>query len=282
MLLVFLAPIVSACTSSSASEGETTLERVQREGEVTVGFANEQPYAYMNADGELTGVSVDIARTIMGNLGVQEVEGLLTEFATLIPGLQAERFDMVTAGMFITPGRAAAETVQFANPEFTVGEGLAVQAGNPLGIHSYQDIANNPEVTIAVPSGTIEYDYLIQSGVPESQILTVPDLASALSAVQSGRANAFTATEPALRSTIETAGDDSIEMVTDFTQPVIDGESVQDYGATVFREADQDFINVWNEELRKLEESGELLRILEKHGFNENNLPQGTTIDEAV
>lgn len=267
----------------SGSAGEkTTLETVQDQEYVTVGFANEQPYAYMNAAGELTGVSVDIAQAIMANLGVNEMEGLLTEFSTLIPGLQAERFDMVTAGMFITPSRADAEGIQFANPEFTVGEGLAVQEGNPLDLHSYEDIANNEEAVVAVPSGTIEYGYLIQSGVSVSQIVTVPDLASALSAVQSGRADAFTATGPALRATIEAANDASIIMVQDFEQPIIDGESTQDYGATVFRETDRDFIDAWNNELRKLEESGELLEIYQQHGFGEENLPQGTTIDEAI
>lgn len=282
LFMVFVVALAGCSVFGAENPEETTLEKVRREGYVTVGFANEKPYAYMNSDRELTGVSVEIARTIMENLGVGELRGVLTEFASLIPGLQAKRFDMVTAGMFITPDRAAAEAVQFANPEFTIGEALAVETGNPLDLHSYEDIAENDEALVAVPSGTIEYDYLIQSGVPEDRIVTVPDLASALSAIQSERADAITATQPALQATLDTAGDESIERVEDFQQPVIDGNPVQDYGATVFREADQEFIAAWNEELRKLEESGELLRILEEFGFTEENLPQGVTAEEAV
>lgn len=282
LFMVFAVALAGCSVFGAENPEETTLEKVQREGYVTVGFANEKPYAYMNSDLELTGVSVEIARTIMENLGIGELRGVLTEFASLIPGLQAKRFDMVTAGMFITPDRAAAEAVQFANPEFTIGEALAVEAGNPLELHSYEDIAENDEALVAVPSGTIEYDYLIQSGVPEDRIVTVPDLASALSAIQSGRADAITATQPALQATLDTAGDESLERVEDFQQPVIDGDPVQDYGATVFRDADQEFIAAWNEELRKLEESGELLEILEEFGFTEENLPQGITAEEAV
>lgn len=281
-LLVFsFVFILSGCQLFSSDE-QSTLDRVQEEGVVTVGFANEQPYAYQDAEGELTGSSVEIARRIMENLGVTEMQGVLTEFASLIPGLQAERFDMVTAGMFITPGRASADHVQFANPEYTIGEAIAVEAGNPLELYSYEDIAENEEAVIAVPSGTVEYNYLIEVGVPEDRIVTVPDMPSALAALQAGRADAITATGPSLQSIIDTAADDSIERVMDFSQPVIDGEEVINYGATVFREADQDFIDAFNEELNKLKESGELLEIIEPFGFTEDDLPGDATVDDAL
>lgn len=286
LMLLLLIPlmfiVLSSCGATSAKENKSTLETIQDQGYVTVGFANEQPYAYMNEDLELTGVSVDIARAVMENLGVDQIEGVLTEFATLIPGLQASRFDMATAGMFITPSRAGGEGVQFGNPEFTIGEGMAVNVGNPKDLHSYEDISDHENATIAVPSGTIEYDYLIETGVPESRIVTVPDIASALSALQAGRADAMTATAPAIQSTVDQAGDPNLEIVEDFQQPVIGGEPVQEYGATVFREEDQEFVEAWNQELRNLEESGELLEIYEKYGFTEENLPEGITPDEAI
>lgn len=281
VMLSFLI-ILSGCQLFEADREETTLERVQREGEVTVGFANEQPYAYQTAEGELTGSSVEIARRIMENLGVTEMNGVLTEFASLIPGLQAERFDMVTAGMFITPERAAADHIQFANPEYTIGQAIAVEAGNPLELHSYEDIADNDEAIVAVPSGTVEYDFLLDVGVPEGRIITVPDMPSALAALQAGRADAITATGPSLQSILDTAADESVERVEDFTQPVIDGEEVINYGATVFRETDEDFIEAFNEELEKLKESGELLEIIEEFGFTEEDLPGDATVDDAI
>lgn len=274
--------ILSGCQLFAGEQEETTLERVQREGEVTVGFANEQPYAYQTAEGELTGSSVEIARRIMENLGVTEMNGVLTEFASLIPGLQAERFDMVTAGMFITPGRASADHIQFANPEYTIGQAIAVEAGNPLGLHSYEDIADNDEAIVAVPSGTVEYDFLLDVGVPEGRIITVPEMPSALAALQAGRADAITATGPSLQSILDTAADDSIERVDDFTQPVIDGEEVINYGATVFRDTDDDFIDAFNEELENLKESGELLEIIEEFGFTEEDLPGDATVEDAI
>lgn len=264
------------------SEEETTLEEVQREGVVTIGFANEQPYAYQNADGELTGSSVEIARRIMENMGVDEMEGVLTEFASLIPGLQAERFDAVTAGMFITPERASADHVAFANPEYTIGQAIAVEEGNPLDLHSYEDIADNDEAIVATPSGTVEYDLLLDVGVPEERVTGVPDMPSALAALQAGRVDAITATGPSLQSVLDTAQDESIERVDDFSQPVVDGEEVINYGASVFREADEDFINAFNQELEELKESGELLEIIEEFGFTEEDLPEDATVEDAT
>ena len=40
-------------------------------------------------------------------MGINQVEGVLTEFGSLIPGLQARRFDIIAAGMYVTLNAAA-------------------------------------------------------------------------------------------------------------------------------------------------------------------------------
>lgn len=266
--------------ASNSKAGETTLEKAQREGYVTIGFANEKPYAYQTVEGELTGEAVEVARAVLENLGIGEMRGVLTEFGSLIPGLQAKRFDMVTAGMFITPERAA--DVSFANPEYSIGEAIAVKQGNPLDLHSYEDIAEHETATVAIPGGAIEYDYLVAVGVPEDRLVTVPDMPSALAALQAGRVDVITATGPSLQETLDTAGDSDIERVTDFTQPVIDGESVRGYGATAFREDDTDFVEAFNKELKRLQDSGELLEIIQPFGFTEEELPGDITVEDVI
>ncbi|EHQ89247.1 ectoine/hydroxyectoine ABC transporter substrate-binding protein EhuB [Desulfosporosinus youngiae] len=260
------------------SETKSTLATAKERGYVVVGFANEKPYAYQTPDGQLTGEAVEVARTVLKNMGINEMKGELTEFASLIPGLKAKRFDMITAGMFINPERA--KEVDFANPEYRIGESIAVKKGNPLNLHSYKDIAANPEATIAVPGGAIEYDYLLKSGVPLKQIMTVPDMPAALSALQSGRADALTATGPSVQATLETANNPDLERVMDFAQPMIDGKEAVGYGATAFRKEDKDFREAFNTELQKLKESGELLKIIAPFGFTEQELPGDKTAEE--
>jgi len=267
-------------TEGSTEETETTLAKAKRDGFITVGFANEMPYAYATPDGKLTGASVEVARTILSNLGIEQMDGVLTEFGSLIPGLQAKRFDLITAGMFITKERA--EQVDFANPEYSIGEAIAVKKGNPLDLHSYEDIKNNADAKIAVMVGAIEVQYLESVGVPNSQVVTVPDQPSAISALQSGRVDAITMTGPSLQAVLDSAKDEEIERVMDFEQPVIDGESVRGYGGAVFRQDDDEFREAFNAELKKLQESGELLDILVSFGFTEQELPGDMTTEELL
>ncbi|CAM3543283.1 ectoine/hydroxyectoine ABC transporter substrate-binding protein EhuB [Marinicrinis lubricantis] len=189
--------------SFQEGSGGNTLEKIKSEGKVVVGFANEKPYAYQDENGELKGEAISVATAVFKNMGIEEIEGKLVEFGSLIPGLQAGRFDVITAGMYITPDRC--EQVVFAEPEYSIGEALGVIEGNPKDLHSYEDIANNPDAKIAVMQGAIEIGYLEQVGVKDDQIVKVPDQAAALNAVQSGRADAVTMTSMSLKSILESA-----------------------------------------------------------------------------
>lgn len=286
LISLLVAVSLAACNSGqnadsgneADSKAEGTLAKAIQNGSITVGFANEKPYAYKNANGELIGEAVEIARVILQRLGIHEMKGELTEFGSLIAGLQANRFDLITAGMFVNPERC--EAVLFANPEYSIGEAIAVKKGNPLGLGSYEDIANNEKARVAVMTGAVEIGYLQKSGVPDERIIQVPDQASAISALQSGRVEAITMTGPSLQAMLESAGDQDIERVSEFTQPVIDGQSVRGYGATAFRLADKEFQEAYNAELAKMKESGELLEILQQFGFTEQELPGDMTAAE--
>lgn len=290
-LCFLLAISLAGCASSSAGKQteangekptnqENTLEKAKQQGFITVGFANENPYAYATPDGKLTGEAVEVARVILKNLGIGEMNGVLTEFGSLIPGLKAKRFDIITAGMFINPKRS--KEVAFANPEYSIGAAIAVEKGNPYRLHSYKDIAENKDVKIAVMVGATENEYLTKVGVPQSRIVTVPDQPSAVSALQAGRVQAVTMTGPSLQAMLDSAKEDKIERVMDFKQPEIDGKSVRGYGAAAFRLADTAFREAFNAELEKLKKSGELLKILKPFGFTEQELPGDVTAEQLA
>ena len=112
--------ILAACGNGDSASGEGVLKSLQEKGVVKVGFANEKPYAY-EEDGELKGGAVAIAKAVFENLGIEEVDGHLSDFGQLIPGLGAGKFDVITAGMAITPDRC--DSVDFGEPEMQYGEG---------------------------------------------------------------------------------------------------------------------------------------------------------------
>ena len=273
--------VIAACgkdDGGSSGEGKSVLKELQDKGKVTVGFANEKPYAY-EEDGELKGAAVEIAKEVLGNLGIEEVEGQLSDFSNLIPGLNAGKFDLVTAGMAITPDRC--ENVAFGEPEIKYGEGLIVSTGNPEDLRSYEDIANNPDIKVAVMSGATEIDFLLREGVDDSQIVRVPDIPASFSAVESGRAHATTGTEMTIKMALESSNVDKLEFVNDFVQPEIEGNP--SYGAAAFRVDNDELREAYNEELAKLKEAGEIAGLIEPSGFSaEMNLVDEEFTTESI
>ncbi len=279
---MFLMLLLSACgtaaTKETTASAQSSLDKAKSSGTITVGFANEKPYAYQDDNGKLTGEAVEVARAVLKNLGIKEMKGVLTEFGSLIPGLKANRFDMITAGMYVTPERC--EQVAFANPEYTIGAALGVKANNPLGLKSYEDIKSHPEAKVGVMAGAIEHDYLKDSGIPDNQITIIPDIPSAVSALLAKRVDAITMTGPSLEAMLDSAESKDIERVKDFKQPIIDGKPIQGYGASAFRLDDTKLRDAFNKELEKLKDSGELLNIISPFGFTESELPGDKTAEQ--
>ncbi|MEK4026000.1 MULTISPECIES: ectoine/hydroxyectoine ABC transporter substrate-binding protein EhuB [Sporosarcina] len=278
MMLLLLAACGNGDSDSGSSSSGSKLDDLKEKGVVRVGFANEKPYAY-EEDGELQGAAVAIAKAVFENLGVEEVDGKLSEFGQLIPGLGAGKFDVVTAGMAITPDRCA--TVSFGEPEIKYGEGLIVEKGNPMNLKSYKDIAANPDIKVAVMSGATEKDFMLREGIAESQIMMVPDIPASFSAVESGRAAVTTGTEMTIKMALESANNDKLEFVTDFEQPDIEG--VPSYGAAAFLDSDDELREAYNEELQKLKDSGKIAELIEPFGFTEEmNIVENEITTESV
>jgi polar amino acid transport system substrate-binding protein len=72
----------------------------------------------------VTGESPEIIRAVLGKIGVKKIDSVLTEWGGLIPGLQAGRFDLIAAGMYITPERR--QQVLFTDPHYQVRDTLLV------------------------------------------------------------------------------------------------------------------------------------------------------------
>lgn len=288
LLLALSLGILAACSDSGADKpapaaggapaaGTSTLEAAKAAGKIRIGYANEAPFAYMDSkEAKVTGESVEIARVVLKRMGVNEVEGVLTEFGSLIPGLAAKRFDIIAAGMYVTPERC--KQVAFSDPTYGVGEAFLVKQGNPKNLHSYEDVAKNPDARLGVVVGAIQSEYAEKVKVPAGQVVVFPDAVSALSGVQAGRADAYAATALTINDLMgKTQAGSDLEKAEPFTDPVIDGKSVRGYGAYAFRTDDKDFADAFNAELAKFIGTSEHKQLVEPFGFTEQELPQGAT-----
>jgi polar amino acid transport system substrate-binding protein len=262
----------SVYSGSSPASAQDSLERAREQGYIRVGFANEAPYGYATPDGKLTGESPEVAKAVLARIGIPEVDGVLTEFGSLIPGLMAGRFDMVAAGMFITPARC--QQVQFSEPSYGIGQAFLVADGNPHGIVDYSSIADNSDLTLAVMAGAVEAGYAADAGVGEGQIMVLPDQSSLLSAVRAGRADAAALTAPSIA---EMAQQDGVESTPPFGE--VAGKSVMGHGGFAFRKEDTALYEAFNEELVSFIGSDEHIALVTPFGFGEGYLPNRTTED---
>jgi len=280
-LIALAAALLLGCSGGSSEGGGslTTLERAQDEGVVRVGYANEAPYAYLDSDSDsLLGEAPAVARLVLGELGITEMEGVLAEFGALIPGLKAGRFDVIAAGMYVQPRRCG--EVAFSEPSYCIGEAFMVQAGNPKGLHSYDDVASHPSATVGVVAGAVELGYARELGVPDERIVIFPDAPSAVAGVQSGRVDAYAGTRLTVLDLLSKAGDADLAVAEPFEQPLIDGEPVLGCGAFAFRPEDQAFVDAFNVELARLLGGDEHLAAVAPFGFGPEELPGDVTTTE--
>lgn len=275
MVLAVTATITS-CGGSSETAGMNTLERIRHEGTIQIGYANEAPYAYRDGDtGRLTGEAPEIARVVLARMGVEEVEGVLTEFGSLIPSLNAGRVDIVAAGMYILPERC--EQVAFSEPTYSIGEALMVAAGNPLDLHSYEDIVAHESARLGVVSGAIQVGMAQEMGVPSNRLVRFPDAPSAVEGVRAGRVDAYGGTALTVQNLLDRDTSGNIERATPFIDPVIDGEEVRGFGAFAFRQNDPEFLAEFNRHLAEFIGTEEHQELVRDFGFTETELPGDVT-----
>ncbi len=83
-------------------------ERITQHGTIVIGTEGTyKPFTYHNAQGQLTGYDVEVARAMAKELGVK-LEFKETEWSSMLAGLKAGRFDLVANQMSLTtPARRA-------------------------------------------------------------------------------------------------------------------------------------------------------------------------------
>ena len=249
----------------------STLDKVKDSSSVRIGYANETPFAYTALDGKVTGESPEIVTKIFERMGVEKINPVLTEWGSLIPGLRASRFDLIAAGMYITPERC--KQVLFTDPHYQLPDTLLTKAGNPKNLHSYEDIAKSG-AKVAIMSGTVNLGYARKAGISDDQILQVPDTTAQLQAVRAGRADAAVGTQLTMKGLADKGGD-SVEAIAEFK----DDPAHTGYGALAFRPEDKELRDAVNAQLKEWIGSEEHLATVKPFGFDQSNITDQTAAE---
>lgn len=261
---------LAACTRTTPSGGGGgALEQARQSGTIKVGIAGELPYGYTDKSGKLTGQAPEVARAVFNSIGIRNIDATQVDFGQLIPALNARQFDMVAAGMDITPARC--KNAAFSIPDYVAPAAFLVPKGNPQQVLRFEDVTAKG-LKLAVETGTVEQTYAQQLGVPQQQTLALADQNALLQAVVQGRVYAAVLTNISLLNAVKENPGAPVEVTPAFT-PVIDGKPQIEVGGFVFRKADADLLNAFNTGLKTLHDNGQWLRIVEPFGFTKDNLP---------
>lgn len=247
--------------------------------QLRIGYAVEAPYAFVLANGTITGESPEVAKVIASRIGVHKIIWRQVDFSALIPELEEGRIDVIAAGMFITPERA--RRIDFSEPSFHVFPALLVEKGNPHALHSYQDVVANPALRCAVLAGSIEEMAFRALGMPTARLVLVPDVLTGRVALETRLAQCLALSAPTLEWMILQDRLGKTEVVRDVSAAT--GSAVgSGYGGFGFRKDDQKLLQAWNRELKMYVGSEEHIRLIATFGFTKQELPGNITTEEVL
>ncbi|WP_067966059.1 ectoine/hydroxyectoine ABC transporter substrate-binding protein EhuB [Nocardiopsis trehalosi] len=272
---VALGPTLASC---SRTDEATTLDSLREQGFIRAAINNEPPFGYMDDNGEATGEAPELLRAVFKELGVEEIQAEAVAWDGLIEGLKARRFDVVAAGMYITPERCA--EVAFSEPDYKVQQAFMVPKGNPKGLETFDTVAEDADITIAVLNASVEQGYAEGAGVPAEQMEVVGDAAAAIDLLENGRVDAAALSTFSLNYQLEQRGTGDEYEVTEGFTPVVDGEEVIPAGGFAFRKGDTELLEAFNQVLADFKENGRLTEIGEPFGFDEAAHPGDLTTEQ--
>lgn len=251
-------------TAGTASADELT-DRINAGEPIRLGFATAVPWAYPGEGGEPLGFVNAIALVVLEEMGITNYETSVNEWAGLIPGLQANRYDIITGGMYILASRC--ENISFSDPIGLFGDAMLVPAGNPMGIHNYQDVITTG-ATLVTGAGFNTVEAAQREGVPDGQMMLVAGEVEILAAMNAGRADAAVQTFFGAQEHVERS-----EGRFEVTDPADMPGWTQNWVGIGMRHADTDFLEAFNAAMAEVIGGEAWMAAAAPYGYTEFQLP---------
>lgn len=257
--------VLAGCTRTNVTPGNPAggggadlMSRATQQGFLTCVVGNEPPYTKVETDGTVTGCEPDVLRAVCKKLGINEVKGIVSPYESMIPGLQANRWDVIAAGLFMKQSRCS--QVAYSEPVIVSTESFLVPAGNPKNITTVASVLADPSLKIGVIPGGFEEGILKSAKVPDNQRVSTADGRSGYEALKAKRVDAFLLPTLSLKSLV--TNDTSVEIT-----PQVPDAPKTGSGAG-FRPADKAFVDRYNQALAEFKQTPEFDAILDKWGFD--------------
>lgn len=157
-----------ACGSKGAS-----LKKIQKAGKLVIATSPDfPPFESLDGSGKVAGIEIDILEEVCTQLGVSlEIQQM--DFDSVLPGVQAGKYDMGVSGITITEKRQ--KNVLFTDAYCLAAQAIVVKEGSPIS--SKADLEGK---TVAVQTGTTAESFCMENGYTVSAYAANNDAQSAL------------------------------------------------------------------------------------------------------
>ena len=224
----------------------------------------EPPFNFKDAQAKVTGCDVELARTVLKMVGIDEFEPVETEFAELLVGLNRGDWRMTT-GLFATDLRR--KTAIFSRPIWALPDGLLVKKSNPLQLHGYTSVAQSNDCVLAVIKDQFQYYSALEFGVPVQRMVIYETYIDAAQAIVDGHAHAYASVGRAHAGFISLNADLPLELVT-----VPNNEKPAAFGSFAFSKADVELKQKINHALDSFLGSAQHREMMKTYGFNDDEV----------
>ena len=225
------------------------------------------PFVFQNDQSKYTGIDMELIKAIAKDQGFT-LEISNPGFDAAVSDVQNGNADGMIAGMTVTDARKA--TFDFSDPYYTTNSILAVQESSKIS--SYEDLKGK---TVGVKNGTASQTFLEENKTKYGyKIKTFSDGASMYDSLNSGSVAAIMDDEPVIKY--------AIKQGRKFKTPIKGTPSGQ-IAFAVQKDSNPELIEMFNNGLANLKESGEYQKILDKYlSSDSEESTESTAVDETT
>lgn len=270
---------VSAESTDTADEADASTEDVIKVR--VAGTPGYKPYTYVDENDQETGFDIEVIRAIDEIAPEIECEFTYSEWDTLLPGLDADKFDVVSGQLFKTEERE--EMYLFPQYPFLLA-GSAIMSAAETPIDSYEDLTGKKVGAVVSSSFTTQVEMYLEEHPGAFTIEYLDgDLSQALEQVVNGRVDATVEDPYAAYSRAEVAGIADRLHISDY---IDDG----DFAYFLFAQTDkgQLLADIFDKYLPVLYYNGTLAEIAEEYlgsasgvtGMAEHGFYEEATLEE--
>lgn len=237
--------------------GDGSLARAMQDG-IKVCTTNDSPYNVHDNSGKYTGLDADIVTEALKRLGIAKVTYVEGPWDSMVPNLQSKRCDFLQTNIHYTDERA--KVIDFTVPVYFYADTLMVKKGNPLKLHTWQDLAGHSSSAML---GDNYVDWLTKRG-DLSTVKTYKTWPELITDVEQGRVDSAIVDGVVSGYYISTHADAQVELASGYI-PQTDMSNYARYGVP---KGYHDLANAFSNALDMMRVDGTIPTILAKYGIS--------------